>query len=137
MKPAPCILVVDDEAAVRLVAVRALVRAGYWVLDARTGEEAMMLVDQQGNIDLLITDLTLPEMSGLALAVEMESRRPSVKVLYMSGNLHDGPPDSFLPKPFSINELVSMVQNLVGPGFRATRDWSAPESPAIRQRGAS
>src|SRR5262245_50970777 len=105
MKPAPRILVVDDEAAVRLVAVRALVRAGYGVLDARTGEEAMMLLDQQGRIDLLITDLTLPEMSGLALALEVESRHPSVKVLYMSGNLHDGPPDSFLPKPFGINEL--------------------------------
>ncbi len=113
------ILLVEDEEAVRTLAREALEEAGFQVLEARHGVEALTVSQQHhGRIHLLLTDVVMPEMSGRVLAGRLASQRPTLKVLYMSGYtdnaiIHQGvldPGTSFLPKPFSPDTLVRKVR---------------------------
>jgi PAS domain S-box-containing protein len=79
------VLLVDDEAGVRMVAGRALTRAGHDLVLAGSGQEALDLLDAEQPIDLLITDLAMPGMNGLELAERVHERHPDVPVLYISG----------------------------------------------------
>jgi two-component system cell cycle sensor histidine kinase/response regulator CckA len=87
--PAPArvgrVLLVDDEAGVRMVAGRALTRAGHELVLAGSGQEALDLLEAEQPIDLLITDLAMPGMNGLELAERVRERHPEVPVLYISG----------------------------------------------------
>ena len=116
------VLVVEDEANVRRLAVRVLGSYGYEVLEAADGSSALLVSeDHQGGIDLLITDVVMPQMNGKELADRLQRDRPLLPVLYMSGYpdreiFGEGglPSDSiFLPKPFSIEELVQKVQSVL------------------------
>jgi signal transduction histidine kinase/CheY-like chemotaxis protein len=123
------ILLVEDEDAIRKLARRVLIDAGYRVLSAANGEEARKLwATHEGRVDLLLTDVTMPRLSGVALASELTSgaARPP-RMLFISGRLpgHEGGPELpagavFLPKPFSVAALLDAV--------RATLD-SAPSRP--------
>jgi two-component system, cell cycle sensor histidine kinase and response regulator CckA len=80
------ILVVEDEGAVRRCAVRALKEAGYMVLEAAHGGEALELDEQHsGPLHLLFTDIVLPQLGGRALAEVLRRRRPGLRVLFTSG----------------------------------------------------
>ena len=98
------ILLVEDEPAVRQLFAQALSRAGYAVLEARNGQEAMKLFDQHGEtIDLLLTDMRMPYMGGAELAHHLRGRRRSLKLLCISGYPGSLDPDlssDFLAKPF-------------------------------------
>jgi PAS domain S-box-containing protein len=84
------ILVVEDDDRVRGLAVRILASAGYNVLEASNGEEAMRLLhDHRGRVNLLFTDLVMPGMDGRELAVRARDARPGIKVLYTSGFADD------------------------------------------------
>jgi CheY-like chemotaxis protein len=84
------ILLVEDEEQVRAVVTTILGRQGYQLLVARTGEEALLLCEQHnGPIDLLLTDVVMPHMSGPELAKRVSEIRPATKVLYMSGYTDD------------------------------------------------
>ncbi|MGC9335037.1 MAG: GAF domain-containing protein, partial [Anaerolineae bacterium] len=116
------VLVVEDEANVRRLAVRVLDSYGYKVLDAADGSHAMRVSQgHEGEIDLLITDVVMPQMNGKELADRLQRDRPQVLVLYMSGYpdteiVGNGglPADSiFLPKPFSVEDLVHKVQSVL------------------------
>ncbi|MDE3118803.1 MAG: PAS domain S-box protein, partial [Nitrospirota bacterium] len=113
------ILLVEDEESVRALAREALEEAGFRVLDARHGSEALTVSRQhQGAIHLLLTDVVMPEMSGRVLADRLAPQRPALKVLYMSGYtdnaiVHQGvldPGTHFLHKPFSPEALVRKVR---------------------------
>ena len=114
------ILLVDDEPPVRRVTERVLVRWGYSVLTAGSGREALDLARQhRGRIDLLISDLGMPEMDGHALARAIRQLRPAVAVLFLSGE-RPGPAadapvtgESFLQKPFTIEELTAKVRGML------------------------
>jgi PAS domain S-box-containing protein len=139
------ILVVEDEDAVRKVAVRTLGAAGYTVLSAANGAEALLTHAQHvGDIQLLLTDVVMPRMSGRELAQELCGLRPTLKVLYMSGYtddaiLHHGvldPGTHFLGKPFSADGLTGKVREVLdeglthvadGPMQAAEDDAEAPE----------
>jgi two-component system cell cycle sensor histidine kinase/response regulator CckA len=127
MRAAPTIIMVDDTEALRRIMARALVRAGYWVLEAESGGEALALLDHEGRVDLLITDIDLPEINGVRLAIEFRARRPAVQVLYTSGATSNGAPGAFLPKPFTLQQLLDHVKDLVGPGLLGAT-WSSPGS---------
>src|SRR3990170_4332560 len=105
------VLLVEDEDAVRVFGARALRNKGYDVLEARSGESALEIInDKSKTIDLLITDVVMPHMDGPTLIREVRARRPDMKVIFISGYAEDSfrrrldetADIHFLPKPFSL-----------------------------------
>ena len=115
------VLLVEDEAGVRRLAREVLSRYGYRVLEAGDGNEALRVAGaHEGPIDLLLTDVVMPGMSGAELAERFHALRPEAPVLYASGyadeavmrlGIRDGVP--FLQKPFEPDDLVRRVRELV------------------------
>jgi CheY-like chemotaxis protein len=118
------ILLVEDEEQVRNLTRAMLTRGGYQVLDYASPAEALRMVREQsaGSIDLLLTDIVMPQMSGLELAREVRGARPGIKVLFMSGYTDasvtsqglitaDTP---FIQKPFTSASLRTKVRELLG-----------------------
>jgi two-component system cell cycle sensor histidine kinase/response regulator CckA len=117
------LLVVEDEADVRALTVEILTLQGYQVLAAANGPEALRISgEHDGPIHLLLTDLVMPHMSGKELAEQMNSRRPDMRVLYMSGYadsavLQGRTPameGAFLSKPFTAEHLIQRVRAALG-----------------------
>jgi DNA-binding response OmpR family regulator len=111
------ILLVEDEDMIRSLVRDVLTRDGYTVLDAESGEAALhVLRGQDGTIDLLLTDVVMPGMSGPALAEIVAGEQPGARVMFMSGYTSEpeavvGSPDtSFLAKPFAPQDLVAKVR---------------------------
>jgi len=113
------VLLVEDEEAVRTFAARALASRGYQVMEAATGVEALSAMEKNGgDVDLVVSDVVMPEMDGPTLLKELRRRRPDMKVIFISGyaeeafkkNLPEGESFTFLPKPFSLKELVAAVK---------------------------
>ncbi|MFD0517697.1 response regulator [Paractinoplanes durhamensis] len=111
---------VEDEAALREVAGRILSGAGYHVLTAECGAEALALaVRHEGAIDMLVSDVVMPGMSGKELAERLVCARPATRVLYMSGYaqpvLHSqgtlDPGVALLEKPFTATDLLVAVRS--------------------------
>ena len=116
------VLVVEDDATVLRLAVQLLTQLGYQTLEARDGPEALAMLERNGRIDLLFTDVVLPKgMNGTVLAREAQRRRPQLKVLYMSGYtanaiVHHGVLDKgvhLLTKPFRKVELARKVRQVL------------------------
>ncbi len=119
------ILLVEDEDAVRVFSARALRNKGYNVFEARSGEEALALLDKDGGkIDLTITDVVMPQMDGPTLYKHMRERWPDMKVVFVSGYTEDrlreqftsGETIHFLGKPFTLKQLASKVKEILGEG---------------------
>ena len=117
------ILVAEDEEALREAMCDYLRSLGYTVLAASSGQEALSVASEhEGHIDLLITDLVMPEMSGRELAQMLGSLRPDLKTIYMSGYTDDAvlrhgihePGTTFLQKPFSLGTLARKVRDTLG-----------------------
>ncbi len=113
------ILLVEDEDPVRAVNSRALSARGYTVLEAASGLEALAIVEEgEHAIDLVVSDVVMPEMDGPSLLREVRKHQPHLKVIFVSGyaedafrkNLPEGETFNFLPKPFSLKQLVETVK---------------------------
>ena len=116
------ILLVEDNDQVRSLAWDALTRHGYQVIEASNGEEALRLAeDQLDGIALVLTDVVMPVMGGRELANQLTSRRPDLKVIFMSGYTTDpavgqvepGSAASFLQKPFTPSILGRVVREML------------------------
>ncbi len=127
------VLLIEDEPLVRDLVEEILRERSHHVLVASNGEEALALADQYpGKIHLTLTDVVLPSMSGTEVARELKKKRPSIKVLFMSGYaeeqiVHHGVVDegvAFLAKPFTSAKLTSMVRFVLDEDKRA-----APNHP--------
>jgi two-component system, cell cycle sensor histidine kinase and response regulator CckA len=116
------ILLVEDEDAVRAFGSRALRSRGYTVIEAQSGVDAL---EQVGNrideIDLVVSDVVMPEMDGPTLLKELRARNPDLRVIFVSGyaeeafrkNLPEGQQFDFLPKPFGLKQLVEKVKSVI------------------------
>lgn len=115
------ILVVDDEPGVLMMARRILETAGYSVLEARDGVEAMSLVGANVRLEMLVSDVNMPGLSGDEVARRLRSRQPDLKCLFLSGyvdqlfekrpHLWEG--EAFLEKPFTPKALLEAVSLLL------------------------
>lgn len=120
---AETLLIVEDEDALRSLMVRACRDAGYHVIEADSGEQAMAsIASHPGMIDLLVTDVIMPGISGRTLADHVVETRPETKILFCSGYaenaiVHHGvlaPDVKFLPKPFTPAVLLERIRSLLG-----------------------
>ena len=133
------ILLVEDEEDLRKVARRALEVAGYTVLSAGDGYEAVQTAEEYaGEIHLLLTDVVMPRMGGRELARQLQRRRPTILVLYMSGYADDamirhGVLDAkiqLIGKPFAATTLVQKVRDVLDRGRAGMRAGSPATIPA-------
>ena len=116
------IMLVEDDDPVRIFGARALRNKGYRVIEAKSGEVALALIrDPDEEVDLLITDVVMPQMDGPALVREVRTTHPEMKVIFISGYTEDafrqrldsnGGID-FLSKPFSLKQLAAKVREVL------------------------
>jgi CheY-like chemotaxis protein len=122
--PSLLVLVVDDIESVRRLIRRVLEHAGHRVLEARGGVEALACLAENPAIDLVLTDLRMPNMDGWELATRLSGRSPRVPVLFMSGfDEHlasDTVAGPVLPKPFTAERLDELIRQVISAG-RAAR----------------
>jgi len=112
------ILLVEDEEGLRALNARGLASRGYTVLQASNGAEAIEVLDKHGHVDLVVSDVVMPEMDGPTLLRELRRRDPQVKVIFVSGyaeeafakNLPSDEQYAFLAKPFTLKQLVAAVK---------------------------
>jgi two-component system cell cycle sensor histidine kinase/response regulator CckA len=113
------ILLVEDEEGLRALNARGLISRGYSVLEAGNGVEAMEIFQQHsGGVDLVVSDVVMPEMDGPTLLKELRKLNPALKIIFVSGyaeeafskSLPQGEQFSFLPKPFTLKQLVGAVK---------------------------
>lgn len=119
------ILVVEDDADVRIAVVQVLELSGYRVLSARDGPEALSVLDENPGIELVFSDLVMPEgMSGLELVRKAQRTRPDLKILLTSGYssravLDDSAPElPLIKKPYRLAEVVRRVGEVLGRSSR-------------------
>jgi two-component system cell cycle sensor histidine kinase/response regulator CckA len=113
------ILLVEDEDAVRALNARMLISRGYSVIEAESGVAALKALEQHGGeVDLVVSDVVMPEMDGPTLLGELRKRNPKIRFVFVSGyaeeafqkNLPEGEEFHFLPKPFTMTQLVEKVK---------------------------
>jgi len=118
------ILLVEDEDGLRSLNARGLRSRGYSVIEASNGIEAMeALEEKDGAVDLVVSDVVMPEMDGPTLLKAMRGRNPNLKIIFVSGYAEDAFEKSlpeneqfaFLPKPFTLTQLVATVKETMTP----------------------
>ncbi|WP_439272267.1 cell cycle histidine kinase CckA [Pseudochrobactrum sp. HB0163] len=116
------VLLVEDEDAVRMGGVRALQTRGYTVHEASSGIEALEVLEElEGKVDIIVSDVVMPEMDGPTLLRELRKSYPNIKFIFVSGYAEDAfaknlPEDAqfgFLPKPFSLKQLATAVKEML------------------------
>ncbi|WP_217574606.1 cell cycle histidine kinase CckA [Mesorhizobium sp. GbtcB19] len=116
------VLLVEDEDAVRMGGVRALTSRGYTVHEASSGVEALEVFEALGGkVDIVVSDVVMPEMDGPTLLGELRKRQPDIKFVFVSGYAEDAfaknlPAEAhfgFLPKPFSLKQLATIVKDVL------------------------
>jgi two-component system, cell cycle sensor histidine kinase and response regulator CckA len=115
------LLLVEDDSGVRRVTASLLKSAGYIVIEAESGKEALYAFSKYPRIDLVITDLVMPEMGGRELAEKLRHLIPQTRILFMSGYADDAVPSAdraenaigFLEKPFSPQTLARKVRDVI------------------------
>jgi two-component system cell cycle sensor histidine kinase/response regulator CckA len=117
------ILLVEDEDGLRALNARGLATRGYTVIEAGNGVEAIEALERNGGeVDLVVSDVVMPEMDGPTLLKELRKRNPNVRIIFVSGYAEDAfqkhlpDPDqyNFLAKPFTLKQLVEKVKDTMG-----------------------
>jgi len=115
-KDKTCVLLVDDEPAIRMLFASSLRRDGYHVIEAGNGLEAVEAAKGADRIDLVVTDVRMPKMDGVAMANALREAQPSIRIVFVSGYPVDvealGPNSCMLSKPFLRADLMNAVHQL-------------------------
>lgn len=123
--PGRTILLVDDDRAVRFIATRILEEAGYEVIQAGDGVEALTyFLEDPGRFDAVVADVVMPRIPGTLLAARVHATRPSLPILLMSGYSPaemldhgvEAPHTNLVPKPFDPDQLLAAVRRILGEG---------------------
>jgi two-component system, cell cycle sensor histidine kinase and response regulator CckA len=118
------ILLVEDEEGLRALNARGLRSRGYSVIEASNGVEAIEALDEkEGAVDLVVSDVVMPEMDGPTLLKAMREKNPEIRFIFVSGyaedafekSLPEGQQFDFLPKPFTLSQLVAAVKETMTP----------------------
>ncbi|MBI3435392.1 MAG: PAS domain-containing protein [Proteobacteria bacterium] len=119
------ILLVEDEEGLRGLNARGLMSRGYTVLEAGNGVEALEVLEaHDGTVDLVVSDVVMPEMDGPTLLKELRQRWPGIRIIFVSGyaedafekNLPEGRQFAFLAKPFTLKQLVGAIKETMAGG---------------------
>ncbi|MFM9847496.1 MAG: response regulator [Hyphomicrobiaceae bacterium] len=115
----PTVLVVEDDVLIRLSAADALRSAGFAVVEAATGDEAVAVLGSSAAVDVVFTDIQMPgSIDGLGLAQFVRQTRPDLKIVVTSGHAPEWPSrdlaDVFIGKPYSLDRVVERIKGLLG-----------------------
>ena len=119
IQPPQTILLVDDEPSVLAIVDTVLRRSGYSVIASSKPRDAMKHCGHGERIDLLLTDILMPDIEGTELAVLVRQYSPRTKVLYMTGHARTLPDAEVLRKPFTPHELLQRVRRILEPNALA------------------
>ena len=121
------ILLVDDEERYREHIARVLTKAGYEVLEAEDGTEALLLLEKS-NIDLVLSDILMPGMNGYALVARLRAKWPNMPVILTTGFLSADAAKTmmngsvgFIPKPIDAEKLIHMIERTIPPSSHVTK----------------
>lgn len=110
----PAVLVVEDDALLRIDIALAMTDAGFAVIEASDGEEALEVLERRASVSAIFTDIDMPgAIDGLELARIVRARWPEIAVLVTSGHLvaNDDTPGRFFPKPYDVRDVISQVRD--------------------------
>lgn len=114
--PTPIVLVVENDALVRALAIEVVEDAGFAAIDVSNADEALAILESRTDIAMVFTDIDMPgSMDGLKLAHAVRNRWPPIKIIMVSGKAHlskaDLPSDSkFVSKPYVVSAMISEMQ---------------------------
>jgi two-component system, response regulator PdtaR len=115
------VLIVEDDALLRMDAMQMIDEAGFDVLEAANADAAISILEARSDIDVIFTDIDMPDgsMNGLKLAHAVKGRWPPIKIITTSGHFnvrHDDLPSGgeFIPKPYSFTEVTRTIHHLLG-----------------------
>ena len=115
------VLIVEDDVLLRMDAMQMIEEAGFDVLEAANADDAISILEARSDIDVVFTDIDMPEgsMNGLKLAHAVKGRWPPVKIITTSGHFNLGHGDlpsggKFIPKPYSFTEVTRTIHHLLG-----------------------
>jgi CheY-like chemotaxis protein len=136
------VLVVDDEPLVRMMVADELRDHDYFVMEARSGDEAAQLLNDGAQVDLVFTDVRMPGLiDGIALGRLIASEFPKIRVIVASGNvsaLPRGVADFFFSKPYDLASVVQKIETvLMGQACATSREYSHAESADAHSFDAS
>ena len=127
-------LVVEDEPIVRMLVVEVLNDLGYRPLEASDGASALRVLDSAQRVDLLVTDIGLPDINGRQVADAARVHRPNLKILFMTGYAESAASSEFLEtgmeiigKPFTMEKLAIKIRGMIERGVEQTT--GAPATP--------
>jgi two-component system cell cycle sensor histidine kinase/response regulator CckA len=116
-------MLVEDEEAVRAFSARALEKKGYEVVQANSGIEGLKVFNEQADsVDLIISDIIMPELGGFELIEKIQETNPDIRVIFISGYAEEQFADkfdtysgniTFLPKPYTLQELIDKVRDML------------------------
>ena len=120
--PTRRILLVEDEPVIRGIIADMLSDAGFEVTATCTGDEAAILIADSDRFDVLLTDITMPGLiDGIGLAEHAREVHPALPVVFVSGRPDHarraeavGPPSAFMPKPYDVHRVISVIDRLIG-----------------------
>jgi two-component system, cell cycle sensor histidine kinase and response regulator CckA len=123
-------LLVDDEQKLRAFVSAVLREGGFHVLEAADGKDALLIVQRvNGIVDVLVTDIGMPHMTGIELVTKVKCDFPGIPVVYISGDagsegLHNPSARTvFLQKPFGAKAILDAIRTVIAPAAAATQAW--------------